>query len=77
MQLVDGQEPETDQASPAGLHPAPTRHPLAQPYRLGFIAHTSQRVLLRPVLAVDPLAVSARRRPPRETGPIGLRGLEV
>ena len=35
------------------------------------------RVLLRPVLAVDPLEVSARRRPPRETGPLGLRGLEV
>jgi hypothetical protein len=29
------------------------------------------------VLAVDPLERSARRRPPRDTGPIGLRGLEV
>ena len=35
------------------------------------------RRLLRPVLAVDPLEVRARRRPPMETGPIGLRGLEV
>ena len=35
------------------------------------------RKLLRPVLAVDPLARSARRRPPRDTGPIGLRGLEI
>jgi rod shape-determining protein MreD len=35
------------------------------------------RALLRPVLAIDPRALSARRRPPRETGPIGLRGLEV
>jgi rod shape-determining protein MreD len=35
------------------------------------------RKLLRPVLAVDPFKRRARRRPPRETGPIGLRGLEV
>lgn len=35
------------------------------------------RKLLRPVLAVDPLERSARRRPPPEAGPIGLRGLEV
>jgi hypothetical protein len=35
------------------------------------------RALLRPVLAIDRRALSARRRPPRETGPIGLRGLEV
>jgi hypothetical protein len=35
------------------------------------------RWLLRPVLAVDPLEVRARRRAPRETGPLGLRGLEV
>lgn len=35
------------------------------------------RKLLRPVLAVDPLERRARRRPPPETGPIGLRGLEV
>jgi rod shape-determining protein MreD len=35
------------------------------------------RKLLRPVLAIDPLERNARRRPPRDTGPIGLRGLEV
>jgi rod shape-determining protein MreD len=35
------------------------------------------RKLLRPVLRVDPLEVGRRRRPPRETGPLGLRGLEV
>lgn len=35
------------------------------------------RKLLRPVLKVDPLEVRRRRRPPRETGPLGLRGLEV
>ncbi len=35
------------------------------------------RRLLRPVLSVDPLELRARRRPPREAGPIGLRGLEI
>jgi rod shape-determining protein MreD len=35
------------------------------------------RKLLRPVLKVDPFEVRRRRRPPRETGPLGLRGLEV
>jgi rod shape-determining protein MreD len=35
------------------------------------------RKLLRPSLARDPLEVRRRRRPPREAGPIGLRGLEV
>jgi rod shape-determining protein MreD len=35
------------------------------------------RWLLRPALAVDPFESRRRRRPPRETGPIGLRGLEV
>jgi rod shape-determining protein MreD len=35
------------------------------------------RRLLRPSLAVDPLETRRRRRPPRETGPLGLRGLEV
>lgn len=35
------------------------------------------RRLLRPALKVDPLELRRRRRPPRETGPIGLRGLEV
>ncbi|HEX3278152.1 MAG TPA: rod shape-determining protein MreD [Thermoleophilaceae bacterium] len=38
---------------------------------------TGCRKLLRPSLAVDPLELRRRRRPPRETGPIGLRGLEV
>ena len=38
---------------------------------------TGVRKLLRPVLKVDPLAVRRRRQPPRETGPLGLRGLEV
>jgi rod shape-determining protein MreD len=35
------------------------------------------RRVLRPALKVDPLEVRRRRRPPRETGPLGLRGLEV
>jgi len=35
------------------------------------------RKLLRPSLSVDPLEVSRRRRPPREAGPLGLRGMEV
>jgi rod shape-determining protein MreD len=36
------------------------------------------RRVLRPVLAVDPAELRRRRRAqPRETGPIGLRGLEV
>jgi rod shape-determining protein MreD len=35
------------------------------------------RKLLRPSLAVDPFESRRRRRPPRETGPLGLRGLEV
>ena len=38
---------------------------------------TGCRKVLRPSLAVDPLELRRRRRPPRETGPIGLRGLEV
>jgi len=38
---------------------------------------TGCRKLLRPSLAVDPLELRRRRRPPRETGPIGLRGLEI
>jgi rod shape-determining protein MreD len=38
---------------------------------------TGSRKLLRPSLARDPLAVRRRRRPPREAGPLGLRGLEV
>ena len=35
------------------------------------------RRVLRPALLVDPLDLRRRRRPPRETGPLGLRGLEV
>jgi rod shape-determining protein MreD len=35
------------------------------------------RKLLRPSLSVDPFETRRRRRPPRETGPLGLRGLEV
>lgn len=35
------------------------------------------RRVLRPVLSVDPIDVRRRRRSPRETGPLGLRGLEV
>ncbi len=35
------------------------------------------RRVLRPALLVDPLDLRRRRRPPREAGPIGLRGLEV
>ena len=35
------------------------------------------RRLLRPALAVDPAELSRRRRPPREAGPLGLRGLEI
>ena len=35
------------------------------------------RRLLGPVLAIDPAELRRRRRPPREAGPLGLRGLEV
>jgi hypothetical protein len=35
------------------------------------------RRVLRPSLVVDPSDVRRRRRPPKETGPLGLRGLEV
>ena len=35
------------------------------------------RRVLRPSLVVDPSEVRRRRQPPRETGPLGLRGLEV
>ena len=44
---------------------------------LALPVFTGTRKLLRPVLRVDPLEVGRRRRPPRETGPLGLRGLEV
>ena len=35
------------------------------------------RRVLRPVLLVDPVDIRRRRRGPRETGPLGLRGLEA
>jgi rod shape-determining protein MreD len=38
---------------------------------------TGVRRLLRPSLAVDPRERRKRRHPPREAGPLGLRGLEV
>jgi rod shape-determining protein MreD len=44
---------------------------------LALPVFTGARKLLRPSLSVDPLEVRRRRRPPREAGPLGLRGLEV
>jgi rod shape-determining protein MreD len=44
---------------------------------LALPVFTGTRRLLRPVLKVDPLDARRRRHPPRETGPLGLRGLEV
>jgi rod shape-determining protein MreD len=44
---------------------------------LALPVFAGSRRLLRPCLRVDPLEVRRRRRPPRETGPLGLRGLEV
>jgi len=44
---------------------------------LALPVFTISRKLLRPVLAVDPLDRRRRRQQPRETGPLGLRGLEV
>jgi rod shape-determining protein MreD len=38
---------------------------------------TGCRRLLRPSLAKDPFEVRRRRRPPREAGPLGLRGMEI
>jgi len=35
------------------------------------------RRVIRPVLAVDPLERRRRRQRPRESGPLGLRGMEV
>ena len=35
------------------------------------------RIIIRPSLSVDPFESRRRRRPPRETGPLGLRGLEI
>ena len=47
------------------------------PKRIALPVFALCRRLLRPVLAVDPLAALARRRPHREAGPLGLRGLEI
>jgi len=44
---------------------------------LALPVFTGVRKVLRPALKVDPLALRRRRQPPRETGPLGLRGLEV
>jgi rod shape-determining protein MreD len=44
---------------------------------LALPVFTGCRKLLRPSLARDPLEARRRRRPPREAGPLGLRGLEV
>jgi rod shape-determining protein MreD len=44
---------------------------------LALPVFTGCRKLLRPSLAVDPMELRRRRRPPREAGPLGLRGLEV
>ena len=35
------------------------------------------RRVIRPVLEVDPLERQRRRQRPRESGPLGLRGMEV
>jgi rod shape-determining protein MreD len=44
---------------------------------LALPVFTGCRKLLRPSLAKDPMELRRRRRPPREAGPLGLRGLEV
>jgi rod shape-determining protein MreD len=44
---------------------------------LAFPIFTGIRRLLRPSLARDPFEVRRRRQPPREAGPLGLRGMEV
>jgi rod shape-determining protein MreD len=44
---------------------------------LAFPVFIGARKLLRPSLRFDPLEVRRRRRPPREAGPLGLRGMEV
>ncbi len=44
---------------------------------LALPVFAASRKLLRPVLIVDPHELRRRRRPPRESGPLGLRGLEV
>jgi rod shape-determining protein MreD len=44
---------------------------------LALPVFTGTRRLLRPSLKVDPFEVRRRRQPPRDTGPLGLRGLEI
>jgi rod shape-determining protein MreD len=44
---------------------------------LALPVFTGCRKLMRPSLAVDPLELRRRRRPPREAGPLGLRGMEI
>jgi rod shape-determining protein MreD len=44
---------------------------------LALPVFTGCRRVLRPALAVDPLELRRRRKPPRETGPLGLRGMEI
>lgn len=44
---------------------------------LAYPVFAGIRKLLRPSLARDPAEVRRRRRPPREAGPLGLRGMEV
>jgi rod shape-determining protein MreD len=44
---------------------------------LALPVFTGVRRLLRPSLSVDPLEVRRKRQPPREAGPLGLRGMEV
>jgi rod shape-determining protein MreD len=44
---------------------------------LALPVFAAARKLLRPSLIVDPHELRRRRRPPRESGPLGLRGLEV
>jgi rod shape-determining protein MreD len=44
---------------------------------LALPVFTGCRRLLRPSLARDPAELRRRRRPPREAGPLGLRGMEV
>jgi rod shape-determining protein MreD len=44
---------------------------------LAIPVFVGSRKLLRPSLVVDPYQLRRRRRAPSETGPLGLRGLEV
>ena len=67
MQLVDEPGPEADQPSLAGNRPPPNRHLAAQPFRLVFIAHTSQRIVLRPVGPV-PATLPRELRPGERLG---------